>query len=216
MTRRRERPAQQRGIETREKLVAAALKAFADHGFAGATTRGIAERAGVALAALPYHFETKEALWRAAADRIFGLLTEQFQARIRGLEGVDPGTRLRLLLRDFVLFAATHPELHQFMLREGTVPTPRLRWLVHTHVGPLFRYFRSLIAEGQEQDVVRTGRPEHLYYAMIGAASMPYAVAAEFRLLTGRSPEAKALVERHVETLLALFFDEPDGSSRRR
>ena len=164
MARRRERPAQQRGIETREKLVAAALEAFADHGFAGATTRAIAERAGVALAALPYHFETKEALWRAAADRIFGLLTEQFQARIRGLEGVDPPTRLRLLLRDFVLFAATHPVLHRFMLREG-------------------------------------------------AASMPYAVAAEFRLLTGRNPEAKTLVEQHVETLLALFFEEPDRSS---
>ena len=213
MARRRERPAQQRGIETREKLVTAALEAFADHGFAGATTRAIAERAGVALAALPYHFETKEALWRAAADRIFGLLTEQFQARIRGLEGVDPRTRLRLLLRDFVLFAATHPELHRFMLREGAVATPRLRWLVQTHVGPLFRYFRSLIAEGQEQELVRTGRPEHLYYAMIGAASMPYAVAAEFRLLTGRNPEAKTLVEQHVETLLALFFEEPDRSS---
>ena len=210
MAQRRERPAQQRGIETRERLVTAALEAFADHGYAGATTRAIAERAGVALAALPYHFETKEALWRAAADRIFGRLVEQFQARIRGLEGVDAPTRLRLLLRDYVLFAATHPELHRFMLREGAVASPRLRWLVRTHVEPLFRYFRSLIEEGQEQGIVRPGRPEHLYYAMIGAASMPYAVAGEFRLLTGRDSDAKKLVEGHVETLLALFLKEDE------
>jgi AcrR family transcriptional regulator len=208
MARRRERAGQQRGVETRERLVAAALEAFADHGFAGATTRAIAERAGVALAALPYHFETKEALWRAAADHIFGLLREQFQARIRGLEGVDAPTRLRLLLRDYVLFAAVHPELHRFMLREGAVATPRLRWLVRTHVEPLFRYFRSLIEEAQERGIVQPGRPEHLYYAMIGAASMPYAVAAEFRLLTGRDSDAKKLVEEHVETLLALFSKE--------
>ena len=94
---------------------------------------------------------------------VLRILTNQFEARIRGLEGVDPPTRLRLLLRDFVLFAATHPVLHRFMLREG-------------------------------------------------AASMPYAVAAEFRLLTGRNPEAKTLVEQHVETLLALFFEKPDRS----
>jgi len=194
MAQRRERPAQQRGIETRERLVAAALEAFADHGYAGATTRAIAERAGVALAALPYHFETKEALWRAAADRIFGRLVEQFQARIRGLEGVDAPTRLRLLLRDYVLFAATHPELHRFMLREGAVASPRLRWLVRTHVEPLFRYFRSLIEEGQEQGIVRPGRPEHLYYAMIGAASMPYAVAAESieRFMREVAPQVRA------------------------
>jgi len=208
MAQRRERSQQQRGTETRERLVSAALEAFADHGFAGATTRAIAESAGVALAALPYHFETKEALWRAAADRVFGQLAEQFQARIRGLEGVDAPIRLRLLLRDYVLFAAAHPELHRFMLREGAVANPRLRWLVRTHVEPLFRYFRSLITEGQEKGLVRAGRPEHLYYAMIGAASMPYAVAAEFRLLTGRDSDAKKLVEEHADTVTALFFEE--------
>ncbi|HXK25322.1 MAG TPA: TetR family transcriptional regulator [Myxococcota bacterium] len=188
--------------------MSAALEAFADHGFAGATTRAIAERAGVALAALPYHFETKEALWRAAADRVFSQLVEQFQARIRGLEGVDAPIRLRLLLRDYVLFAAAHPELHRFMLREGAVTNPRLRWLVRTHVEPLFRYFRSLITEGQEKGFVRGGRPEHLYYAMIGAASMPYAVAAEFRLLTGSDSAAKKLVEEHADTVARLFFEE--------
>ena len=207
MAQRRERPGQQRGLETRERLGPAAPQALADHGFPGATTRA---DAGVALAALPYHFETKEALWRAAADRIFGLLREQFQARIRGLEGVDAPTRLRLLLRDYVLFAATHPELHRFMLREGAVSSARLRWLVRTHVEPLFRSFRSLIEEAQEQGIVRPGRPEHLSYAMIGAASMPYAVAAEARLLTGRPLDAKKRVEEHAETVIALFFRETE------
>ena len=73
---RRRKPAarrpQQRSVATRERLVEAALAVFASHGFEGATTREIASRAGVALAALPYHFTTKEALWKAAADRIFG------------------------------------------------------------------------------------------------------------------------------------------------
>src|SRR5262249_46289097 len=99
---------QQRSLETRDRLVEAALEEFAKHGFDGATTREIAQRAGVALAALPYHFTTKEALWRAAADRIFALLSDTFRKRLAGLEGVDLTTRLRLILRDFVRFAAAH------------------------------------------------------------------------------------------------------------
>jgi len=112
---RRARPAerrpQQRSVETRDRLVDAALQEFATHGFEGATTREIARRAGVALAALPYHFTTKEALWRAAADRIFALLSETFRARFTGLEGVDLTTRLRLILPELLLRGCDQAEI---------------------------------------------------------------------------------------------------------
>ncbi len=205
----RARRPQPRSAETRDRLVEAALSIFAARGFEGATTRAIAARAGVALAALPYHFETKEALWRAAATRLFERLREQFVTRVRGLEGVDLRTRLRLLLRDFVLFAASYPELHRFMLQEGTGRSARLEWLVETQLRPLFGFVRGLVADAEAAGIVPPGRPEHLFYAMIGAASMPYAVAPEFELLTHQDPASKALVEEHVETLLRLFFPEP-------
>jgi TetR/AcrR family transcriptional regulator len=206
--RRQPRRAQQRGLETRDRLVAAALPVFAQRGFEGATTREIARRAGVALAALPYHFETKEALWRAAADRIFGLLAERFTALSAGLGDLDGRERAEALLRDFVRFAAEQPELHRFMLQEGTGPSPRLTWLVDTHVRPLYTAVCQMIEAARAQGVAVPGRPEHLYYAMIGAASMPYAMAPEFRLLAGSKPDAEALVAAHTELLLRLFFPE--------
>lgn len=210
--RRQPRRSQQRGLDTRDRLVAAALPVFAQRGFEGATTREIARRAGVALAALPYHFETKEALWRAAADRIFGLLAERFTALFAGLGGLDGRARAQALLRDFVRFAAEQPELHRFMLQEGTGPSPRLTWLVDTHVRPLYTAVCQMIEDARAQGVAVPGRPEHLYYAMIGAASMPYAMAPEFRLLAGSKPDAEALVEAHTELLLRLFF--PDAERR--
>ena len=203
---RRRRP-QQRSLDTRERLVDAALEVFAARGFDGATTRAIALRAGVALAALPYHFETKEALWRAAAERIFGLLHAHFEARA-GAAGAElaPEARLREWLSEFVRFAARHPELHRFMLQEGTGASPRLAWLVEKHVRPHFDVLRDVLARAQRQGIAPKGRPEHLFYAVIGAASMPYAVAPEFRRLTGDDPAAEPLVEAHVEFLFQLFF----------
>jgi AcrR family transcriptional regulator len=196
---------QQRSLDTRDKLIATAALVFAERGFQGATTRVIAERAGVALAALPYHFETKEALWRAAAESLFAALRRELGARVQGMADLPPDERLSALIGDFVRFAARHPELHRFMLQEGGGESPRLAWLVDRHVRPLFRGLRTAIREAQEQGLAPPGRPEHLFYAWIGAASMPYAVAPEFRLLTGIDPAAPARVEEHVALLLRLF-----------
>jgi len=206
-----ERRPQQRSLDTRERLVEAALQVFASHGFEGATTREIARRAGVALAALPYHFTTKEALWKAAADRIFGRLGDSFRRRLEGLEGVELPTRLRLILGDFVRFQAAHPELHRFMIQEGIARTPRLEWLVETHIRPIYGFVQAMVEAAQRAGMAPLGRPEHLHYMLIGAASSVYALAAEFELLTGESPNSEALVAEHVATLERLFF--PKGSA---
>jgi TetR/AcrR family transcriptional regulator, regulator of cefoperazone and chloramphenicol sensitivity len=64
------RPAvQQRGEETRARILEAALELFAAHGFEGASTRTIAERAGVNLPAIQYYFGSKEGLYRAVVEQ---------------------------------------------------------------------------------------------------------------------------------------------------
>lgn len=61
--------AQQRGEETRTRILEAALELFAANGFEGASTRTIAERAGVNLPAIQYYFGSKEGLYRAVVEQ---------------------------------------------------------------------------------------------------------------------------------------------------
>ena len=61
-----------RGAETRQRLVEAALDVFGRYGFEGATTRQIAKEAKANLAAIVYHFGSKEALHVAVAEYIVG------------------------------------------------------------------------------------------------------------------------------------------------
>lgn len=49
---------------TRQRLLAGATRVFSRLGFESATTRTIAEEAGVNLASIPYYFGTKEALYQ--------------------------------------------------------------------------------------------------------------------------------------------------------
>ncbi|WP_322095249.1 CerR family C-terminal domain-containing protein [Paraburkholderia bannensis] len=57
-----------RGEETRKKIIDAAISLFGQHGFAGASTRDIAARAGVNAPALQYYFQNKEGVYRACAE----------------------------------------------------------------------------------------------------------------------------------------------------
>lgn len=197
---------QQRSQATRDRLLGAAVEIFAERGFEGATTRAIARRAGVALAALPYHFKTKEALWRAAADQLFARYRDRMMRRLRELRDEDEVTRTRQLLREFVLFSAENPEVHRFILQEGTHRSERLAWLVETHIRPIFRYVTRSVERAQRLGFGRTGRPEHLYYMMFGAAATVYSLGPEFELLTGENATRADLVEAHVESVLDVFY----------
>jgi TetR/AcrR family transcriptional regulator, regulator of cefoperazone and chloramphenicol sensitivity len=57
--------AHQRGEDTRQRILDTALALFAAQGFSGASTREIAEGAGVNLPAIQYYFGSKEGLYRA-------------------------------------------------------------------------------------------------------------------------------------------------------
>lgn len=209
------RAPQQRGLETKQRLLDAALAVFARRGYDGASTREIAQQAGVALAALPYHFKTKDALWRAAADSIFARLRRAFADGPLGADDRDTATRLRLVLREFVLFCSRHPELHHFMLREGNTPGPRLTWLVNTHIRPMFEAVGPLFAAAQAQRLLPAGGTALLHYMLIGAATMPYAVAAEFQLATGDDPHDPTSVDAHINALVDLFLEQrPQGDPR--
>ncbi|GAB2592118.1 CerR family C-terminal domain-containing protein [Dyella jejuensis] len=72
-----------RGDETRQRIIAAALELFGEHGFAGASTRDIAAAAGVNAPALQYYFQSKEGLYQACAEYITHELKARFAPAMR-------------------------------------------------------------------------------------------------------------------------------------
>src|SRR5208282_731957 len=67
---RRQVAADTRGEEARQRLIQTAIEVFGAYGFDGASTRMLAQKAAVNLAAIPYYFGGKQGLYRAAAQFI--------------------------------------------------------------------------------------------------------------------------------------------------
>src|SRR5262249_32345321 len=210
------RAVQRRARDTRDRIVAAALEAFAERGFDGARTRDIAARAGVNQGLITYHFSSKEALWKAAADRIFALLGREFGLRLEALRDVEPVARLRGVVRHFVRFAAAHPEPHRFMVEEGKSDGPRLRWLVDRHVRPLYEASRELVEAAQDEGALLRTDPVHLHYILIGAATHFFVMSAEVHRLTGKDPMRKDTIEAHADAVAALLLGATQLGARQR
>lgn len=71
-----------KGDETRARILEAAIVAFGAEGFRGATTRQIAQQAGVNLPALKYYFGGKEGLYLACAQEIVDRYSQRLLAPI--------------------------------------------------------------------------------------------------------------------------------------
>ncbi len=128
---------------TREVILRAAEECFAANGFAGARVADVARRAGVPRPLVVYHFGTKEALWEAVVERVFGSLREDFERAASGLNGLDSASKLKLLFRRYLLYCARHPILQRIIYWAGAEGGPRLEQITSAYLEPLIRTFRE-------------------------------------------------------------------------
>ncbi len=196
----------------RARLLAAALVEFARHGFEGASTRAIAQRARAHQPQINYHFASKQELWKAAVDHLFARLDAIV---FDGLDGsAEPAELLATVVRRFVRFAARHPELNRIMVQEATAATARVGWIVERHVRPRYEAFLALWRRVRAAGAAAPIDERVAYHAFVGAASLVYANAPEARRLLGREPSDPELLEAHADALVAMLL--PGHAEARR
>jgi len=198
-----------RSLRTRESIEKAALEAFSDSGFDAASTRNIADRAGVKQQLITYHYGSKLELWKTVTDRLFTACHERLVKRAEGLDGVDGAIRIRLLIREFLLFSSENPALARFMMHEGARSSPRLTWIFERHTRRFFELAREGFSTAQAEGLAPPADPVHLIYILLGATSI-FSQAAEFSLLTGRAPDESEATENYIELVLRLLLPGVD------
>ena len=192
----------------RHRILAAAVDLFSERSFDGATTRQIAERAGVTQPLLNYHYRSKDELWRAAVDSLFAMLRQASQDRAESLEGVDELTSAKLMVREFVRFSARHPQLHRIITQESKADSARMDWLVEQHVRPLYDNTVVLFEHLARDGAVPPIPPAHLYYILTGAGPTMFVLGPECRRLTGLDPSSQDVIDAHVDAVCTLLFGE--------
>jgi AcrR family transcriptional regulator len=102
--------------KTRQKILDAAEKLFARHGFESTSLRSIIASAGVNLAAIHYHFRSKEGLIRAVIEKRFAPVNDE---RLRLLAEFEKQTDGKAARVEEILEAFLAPMLRIGLLDSG-------------------------------------------------------------------------------------------------
>jgi TetR/AcrR family transcriptional regulator len=172
VTRPRGRPRKDAQFAPMDDVMAAAIEAFSVHGYSGVSLRRVNDELGVSRNLLYQRFGSKANLWRTAVDWAFGPLLEHLEAADD--ETADPMVRLRVLIRNFIEFAATRPYLARLVAVEASTLTDRLEYLYHHYIEPIRLRFTPVFELLRDQGRIKNIPPEVFYFLLTSGGSAPY------------------------------------------
>ncbi len=196
--------AEVRNVDTRERILDAAERLFMAHGYEGTSMRQITGEAGVNLAAVNYHFGSKESLMQEAFRRRLDWLNEERMRVLDELEGAAAGKPLKpsQIVDGFfgTLLRMADDEQRggvtflRLLGRTLTDPSEFIRtFMAHEYAAVVERYkealFKALPDVPKAEIVWR-------FHFMLGATSYAIAGTDALRLVTDWQIEAEDSTDR--------------------
>jgi AcrR family transcriptional regulator len=187
---------------TPDRLLATARKLFAEKGFEAASIREITSGAGANLGAVTYHFGSKQALYHAILEQVFGDMAQRIEVAA-ALPG-PADRRLRAIVHAFFEFFAEFPEAPRLMIRELAVgrPPPEPTWpFLRRNLAAITDVLRS----GQASGELSAAEPLLMAFSIV-SQSVWFAVAGRhFTRVMGLPLDPNALaprVEQHISNVV--------------
>lgn len=155
---------QQQKTEVRRALLDAASELFLEHGLAGFSLRGVAERVGYSATTVYLYFENKD-------DLLFAISLDGFEQFGQALQTAydttaDPVERIGALGQAYIAFGVAHPAHYRLMFMEHgeflNKTNPHDQKPTSDTFGILVRAVHEAHAAGR----VRSGNPMDLVYTL--------------------------------------------------
>ena len=193
-------------METRDRILEAALASFGGRGYDASSLDSIARDSGIRKQTVLYYFGSKEALMEAVIDRTVADLTAALLAATEAApssddrsEPPDAWAGVEAIVRAVFRFAVRRPEMLG-LLREVTRLGPP--WMDRVRAGfePLVERARAYLEAGMDSGRIRRCDPRLL---LVSTYSTVMGVATEVEVLraVGIEPTLRDTVVRRRELL---------------
>jgi AcrR family transcriptional regulator len=203
---------------TRDLILDAAERCFAERGFAGVSVRAIAGEAGLKnQASLYHHFRDKRALYEAVLSRgigtVLGFVAEAGAAGERTTAGTP-----RVDLERLLDYLSAHPQLPHLIQRAAIDGSRQLRDTATRLLRPLYAQGVNIILSTSGSRWEQTDLPHlgaglyHLIFGYFADAALIEAVAQ----VDPYSPAVLARQRRFITAAVSLLLGAPSGRTPRR
>ena len=196
-------PGRPRGGDSdcRDRLLAAAMSAFAGSGYEGASLRAIALAAGFDVSMVAHYFGSKAELWLAVVDEAAGRMRAahaEIAAKLYA-PGVSAAQRLRLGVEFLFDQIASDPRLASLVLREASGEGERAACVEARLVRAALAFYRPLWEEAMREGVFGESDPVVAHAAMIGAIALLVSSRASIARLVGGEMDLARLREEFCQ-----------------
>lgn len=155
-------PEIEQGLDTRQRLIDASTEMFVEQGFGATTVRDIATRAGANIAAVNYHFGSKEGLYAAVIQYHAAQAIEYISQDGKRETARTAEVQLRKFVSNFLqrlLVNTPQFRMGKLIAREMIEPTAAFELIVEKFVRPqsvaLHGLIRSLVGDFLPEETVR-------------------------------------------------------------
>ena len=137
---------------TKERLLTAATQVFADHGFKETTVREICAKAGANLAAVNYHFGSKDNLYIAVLGNFLSSAFSRFPIDVGVRPDSPPKARLKAYIRGLLyrLLGDGDPlyeKLGKLLMAEILEPSEHFDTMSECYIGPTYEALQRIVRE---------------------------------------------------------------------
>jgi AcrR family transcriptional regulator len=192
----------------RRRVLDAATREFAEHGYGGARVERISRGARTVDRSLYYHFGSKEALFRAVLEDVYERLGAAEQAL--DLRGLAPEEGLRRLIAFTWGYYLAHPELLRLLNTENLHRGEHLKGSkrVKRLSFPLLSVLEGLLARGAAEGRFRKDAdPVHIYITIAALGYFYLSNRYTLSRFLGRSLGAKAARDRWLQHITGVVLD---------
>ncbi len=152
------------GGDKRERILAAAERIFARHGFFAARVSEIAKEAGVADGTIYLYFKSKDDLLISLFEQRMTQVNEQLHAAVAGKPPVEA---LRAFIRRYLQLVHDEPSAAEVLTIELRQSSKFMKEYENPQFADFLRNLGGIIAAGQEQGVFDSAIPSHVAARMI-------------------------------------------------
>jgi AcrR family transcriptional regulator len=205
--------------DTKDRILDAAEKLFALHGFDATPVRRIATEAGVNLAAINYHFQSKDALLHAVYERRAGPVNRR---RAELLDAHEAAAGGKAVMPELILDAFLRP-IVEMGDRVGHIPRMMVR-LQYVEQGATFEkvfevHFRPMFLRffGALKKALPGLSEDELFWRLqftVGAFAHIMASGFALRMRSRKKVDAEQLQRQLIAYAAAGFRAKPAGANQ--
>ena len=190
--------------DSRAAILKAALSVFARRGFEGASTREVAEAAGVNNAMIYYHFKDKNELYRAVLADSFTAFERIWEHKVFR-SGATVRTKIQKYIEEFIRFQHANEELRRIMSMEFAACSENYKWLADNYFPHSYERLAKLLKDGMRSGELRKIDPSMAIPALVGMIIHSFIMRPIAEYVTGKKLDLT--VGRFGKFVTGMFFE---------